>query len=360
VVRERAIPNPLEAYPTTQAQLIALAPRTGDSYNRDNARVYGLIKHFVLEGPGRSYILRFDAVTDGMNAMLALKAHCEGDSFQKRNIEDAYSILDSLSYEGEKRGFTFEKFVQRQMECYQELEHFNEPVLENKKVRDLLSRIKAPELAAAKQQVKATQNLATNFEEAVNFLPLSVTPIKQSNRSVAAFDATHAGRVRGHGRGGQANNRDGRGSSSRGRDRGRGRRRNYQSHGRGRYTPYTGYYTPEEWQSLSAAQRTGASEACNTSNQSQGGSNNDTRRRIGAIEAGASQDDASAITTPTQLQGTVITTPSNSNTNQPQRGSAGNQFGQRSRFIGAVHTGPRTLASIGLVTSPTFRYTPMM
>jgi len=31
--------------------------------------------------------------------------------------------------------------------------------------------------------------------------------------------------------------------------------------GRGRYTPYTGYYSADEWQSLSSAQRTRVTEA---------------------------------------------------------------------------------------------------
>ncbi len=39
VIREQAAADPLAAYPTTQAQLIALAPLIGDSYNHDNARV---------------------------------------------------------------------------------------------------------------------------------------------------------------------------------------------------------------------------------------------------------------------------------------------------------------------------------
>jgi hypothetical protein len=38
------------------------------------------------------------------------------------------------------------------MKCYLELARYNEPVLKSKKVRDFLSRIKAPELQAVKQQ----------------------------------------------------------------------------------------------------------------------------------------------------------------------------------------------------------------
>ncbi len=45
----------------------------------------------------------------------------------------------------------------------------NEPVPETKKVRDLLARVKASELASAKQQMKATAALAASFQEAANF-----------------------------------------------------------------------------------------------------------------------------------------------------------------------------------------------
>jgi len=50
-----------------------------------------------------------------------------------------------------------------------------------------------------------------------------------------------------------------------------------------------------------------------------------------------------AITTPTQLQGAVITTLSSGG--QSQNASAGNQFGQRARFIGAIHSGTHKSSS---------------
>jgi hypothetical protein len=97
----------------------------------------------VLEGPGRTFILRFDATAEGCAAWLALKAHYEGKGLRNHNVEEVYATLERLSYEGEKKGFTFKKFVERHMDCYLELARFNEPILETKKVRDLLSRIKA-------------------------------------------------------------------------------------------------------------------------------------------------------------------------------------------------------------------------
>jgi hypothetical protein len=102
------------------------------------------------------------------------------------------------------------------MDAYLELERFNEPVLETKKVRSFLSRIKSSELAAAKQQVKATVNLLTNFEEAANFIALIVTPLKQPTRMVAGVDTSTANSPGGRGRGGRFRN-DGRGFRGRGR-----------------------------------------------------------------------------------------------------------------------------------------------
>jgi len=237
----------------------------------DNACVYGLIKQLVLEGPGCTYIMRHDAMADGHSAWLALKAHFKGDGFRNRNVKEAYSRLESLMYEGEKKEFTFEKFIQRHMECYLELARFNEPILENKKVRHLLNYIKSPELSAAKQQVKATPNLSTNFEEAVNFLSLSVTPIKQLQRNVAAFDATRDNRTGGRGRGGRGH-ADARGANGRSRGRSQSRGRTSHGRGRGRYSPYTGYYTADEWQSLSSVQRTRVAEARIFAGASQQGS----------------------------------------------------------------------------------------
>jgi hypothetical protein len=135
--------------------------------------VFGIIKQLVLEGPGRTYIIRFDATANGRGAWQALRDHFEGDGFRNRNVEDAYSTLEHLTYDGERKGFTFERFVERHMDAYLELERFDEPVLESKKVRDFLNHIKSAELAAAKQQVKATAHLLNNFEEAANFIALS-------------------------------------------------------------------------------------------------------------------------------------------------------------------------------------------
>jgi hypothetical protein len=93
VIQREVIAAPNTAYDTEQARSIALAPLNGPSYQRDNARVYVIIKQLVLEGPGRTFILCFDLVADGHSAWLALRSHYEGEGFQNWNVEDAYTIL---------------------------------------------------------------------------------------------------------------------------------------------------------------------------------------------------------------------------------------------------------------------------
>ena len=70
---------------------------------------------------------------------------------------------------------------------------------EAKKVRDFLSQIKAPELQAVIQQVRATPSLSANFTEAANFITLSVLPIKQNQRSIGVISTQEMGRQCGRG-----------------------------------------------------------------------------------------------------------------------------------------------------------------
>jgi hypothetical protein len=84
VIRTRALADPNTVYETPQAQMIALAPLLGDSFNRDNIRVYGIIKQLALEGPGRTYIMHFDATSDSRAAWFTLKNHFEGEGLRNQ------------------------------------------------------------------------------------------------------------------------------------------------------------------------------------------------------------------------------------------------------------------------------------
>ena len=143
-------------------------------------KVYGIIKQLSIEGPGRAYVIPFDTAQNGRGAFLTLQDHFESDSFRNRSKNEAFSTLRTLHYTGEKRGFTFEKFVEKHKEAFLELERQEEPVYEEKKVGDFLDHISAPELQAAKQQVLVNESMMNDFQCAYNFISLSVLPAKQS------------------------------------------------------------------------------------------------------------------------------------------------------------------------------------
>ncbi len=102
--------------------------------------------------------------------------------------------MDTIHYEGEKKGFTFEKFVERHNHAFLELECHGEPIIETKKVRNFLARINAPELQAAKQQVRANEAMMNDFQLASNFISLSVNPVKPPQRSMIGATTANQGR----------------------------------------------------------------------------------------------------------------------------------------------------------------------
>ena len=164
----------------------------------------------------------FDRMKDGRGAWLATYNHYEGDSYRNRAKLEAYATLENIHYEGKRKGFTFEKFVEKHNECYLELSRHNEPVYEEKKVRDFLNHINAPELQAAKQQVRVNEQMMGNFQLAANFIALSVTPAKQSSKHVAAAHTdwiSPSGRG-GRGKVGRGNHKGRHGGGGRGHNRG--------------------------------------------------------------------------------------------------------------------------------------------
>jgi len=266
VIRQLDVPDPGAIYDTQLEENIASAPHRGASYQRDNAKVYGIIKQLVLEGPGCSYSLPFDQVTDGRQAWLALRNHYEGAGFKNRNVDEAYRTLDSIFYEGEKKGFNFEKFIEKHNECYLELDRHGEPVLESKKVQDLLSRIKAPELQATVQTVRANEDMTEDFQRAANFLALSIRPIAKQNQRIIGEVSTrmHGNQSRGFGRGRNSSGRSislsssyygGRDNRGRGRGRAYGRNRGGRTNYQARGNVHTGYYNQDEWYNLSIDQK---------------------------------------------------------------------------------------------------------
>jgi hypothetical protein len=116
--------------------------------------------------------------------------------------------LESKFYNGERRGFTFERFAEIHQQAHTDMEEFGEPLTEAAKVRKFLKRIQAPFLNSAVATVRANPSLKNDFEATVNFLSEFIE--EQNQAQLRNISSGRSGRGRGRGKG------SGRGNKGRG------------------------------------------------------------------------------------------------------------------------------------------------
>lgn len=113
VIHEEKRPNKDGLYTTETKQLIANAPLKGEAYEKDNQKVYAVLKNLCLEGEARPYIKvpKIEASQDGRGLWMALKEHYEGNGYRTKEINEAHTAIEGLHYKREYQNFTFETFI---------------------------------------------------------------------------------------------------------------------------------------------------------------------------------------------------------------------------------------------------------
>jgi hypothetical protein len=157
-------------YQDHDARLVATTLLQGDWFTLDNHRVYDEFKNLVVKGPGWSFVKVFDRTKDGRNAVLTLKRQCEGISVIQTRKAAAYARIASARFNGQKRGFTFDTYVELHQTAYNTLSELNEAVPETKKVTDFLAGIGDPRLTNVKDLVLADPAKLQDFEACQQFL----------------------------------------------------------------------------------------------------------------------------------------------------------------------------------------------
>jgi hypothetical protein len=195
----------------------------GRSFKADNKTVWEHLKNLNIGHPPYNHISRFNSSANGRGAWIALKTFYEGEDFQERMRESAFTKLTNTFYKGETSRFSFEKYVEVHKSAHKMLEDCNynnglgmdDPT----KIQHFKTGIKTEAgLEHAMTHIRANPQLR-QFDQLISFLSAEVdhknTRRLQLNslrdRRIAALDK--AGRGNGRGRGGR-----GRGGRS-GRDR---------------------------------------------------------------------------------------------------------------------------------------------
>ena len=156
--------------PTILSEMIRRASHEGPTATTDMVAVWETICHVTHDGPGWGWVMSFARTRNGRAAYLALKSHYLGDAFQSRLRAKADQILESTYYDGSKRNYTYERYIETLQRAFTDLESTGETVSEERKVRILMTGTSDSRLESAKNQILATPFLRSTFENASNFL----------------------------------------------------------------------------------------------------------------------------------------------------------------------------------------------
>ncbi|KAI2502036.1 hypothetical protein MHU86_12439 [Fragilaria crotonensis] len=170
-------------YPTVQERLIATTALSGAHFELDNRTLYDEFKPLIVDGPGWSFVKRFDRAKDGRSAVLALKAQAEGTSAKLTRKQTAYASIASSAYLGPRKGFTFANYVTLHQAAHNELFDLDEPVSESKKVTDFLKGIRDPTLNTGKSIVLGDPVKLGSFEECQQYLSTVVQNMAAQSKS---------------------------------------------------------------------------------------------------------------------------------------------------------------------------------
>jgi hypothetical protein len=97
--------------------------------------LYDKFKPLVVNGPGWSFVKKFDNKKQGRKAVLVLKTQAEGTSAEISHKAAVYTSIMSSSYHGPRKGFTFSSYVTLlHQAAHNKLLDLDEPVSETKKV----------------------------------------------------------------------------------------------------------------------------------------------------------------------------------------------------------------------------------
>ena len=189
-------------YLSVTERLIATTALRGTHFDLDNRTLYDEFKPLVVDGPGWSFVKRFDKSKDGRGAVLALKAQAEGTSAKLTRKQSAYASIASSTYLGPRKGFTFASYVTLHQSAHNELLDLDEPVSESKKVTDFLKGIRDPNLNTGKSIVLGDPMKLGNFEECQQYLSTVVQNMSAQMKSERQVSSASTGD--GGGRGGSA------------------------------------------------------------------------------------------------------------------------------------------------------------
>jgi hypothetical protein len=180
---------------TDLAQDVARKGRLdGRFYTADNQEVWLLLKSKCHGTAMWSTISRYERISDGRNAYLALRTQLMGRDVQSHIQTVANKTLQALRYDGKSRNFSFTKFVSRFRQAAEDLGP-DDQMSQRRMVKLLLEGFQVPSLQHIKDIIRTNPFYSENFENCVTYisetlLTAGVEKTTNNTRTVAAVGTT--------------------------------------------------------------------------------------------------------------------------------------------------------------------------
>ena len=257
----------------------------GQHFKRDNNKVWQLLKKSLLGTHPYHHIDHCSARENGRQAWQALRAYYEGEDYVNRTIQECLTKVRTMYYRGETPRFNFERFIDRQKECYKRLRDvgYNGGMgLDDASMCSNLKQMILPEAQLENAlSLARTQGLFNGrFDDLVHFLKAEVNEITLRRSQVRANRGHRVSSVNGRMGGGRMNGGRGRGGRGTNRYNNRGTSRNRQLITRmvdGRRI-HNGNYSPDDYRRLTPAQREAVRDMRRQAHHNQNGRRNEPNR----------------------------------------------------------------------------------
>ncbi len=150
-------------------------PLTGEAYSTDNKLVYHLLKSFIVNTSGWTWIEPYNVTENGCGAFCALANHYNGQGELLKHTAMAKARIKSLFYKNE-HSLSFEKVMEIMSKLFSTLDkHPDERNSECQKVEKLLQCIQMPDIEVVAQKLVIASWYVNDFSGACNYFSAQVS-----------------------------------------------------------------------------------------------------------------------------------------------------------------------------------------
>jgi hypothetical protein len=168
---------------------------SGRHFAADSNRVWSEIKVLTHGGPGWDHIKQFKPSQDGRQAILALRKQALSTSGIEARKDRALDSLEDLVFDGPKKSWTLEKYINGHLRAHNELEECKEAVTESQKIRKFLNNITDPRLDQDIRYVRGRREEYDTFEKVQQYLLLVSSGDKGRHKAPRRVAGIQAGVV---------------------------------------------------------------------------------------------------------------------------------------------------------------------